>query len=295
MKTEINCEDESLKNDKPKTSIGQSFKIVWGPPANIGQEHSESCEIISINDSQSIINEIENSPPAWTNLEEAKSKENSPNDNQFSEVSDNENPIIQKPVNRKMTLRKKRNKFRERSSDDELVIDEPTTSTAQNPSTSIGKQRFRYPKIISVDDSQSSDDENSLPWTNWEKAKLDMKIKCPYCNMGFEKRHILGIHISTTCLLNPDSKTNKQAGRFRCEVCGRSYKEIKFLRHHVKNECQKSITCPDCGRTLQGSYIPERHKENFCVNKRGRSRKQIKKEHSPEEVFDDQSSLEKSD
>lgn len=154
------------------------------------------------------------------------------------------------------------------------------------PSTSTDRGHPKVSEVISLSDSQNeSDNESSSPWTNLKNVK---KPKCPYCGIMYEKRHHLIKHVTSTCLLNPDSKANKEAGKFRCVDCGRNYAQAKALRYHQKHECQQMITCPDCGRTMRGTYITERHKQQHCVKK---PRKKIKQEDSPDELFIDDSSI----
>lgn len=161
------------------------------------------------------------------------------------------------------------------------------------PSTSTGGERSNVSEVISLSDSQteSSDDSDSLPWMNLKNIK---KPKCPYCGIKYEKRHHLIKHITMTCLMNPDSKANKEAGKFRCQDCGRNYGKGKALRYHQKHECQKWITCPDCGKTMRGTFITERHKQNHCVNRQLPKIQytKIKQEDSSDELFIDESSIE---
>lgn len=161
------------------------------------------------------------------------------------------------------------------------------------PSTSTGGGNSKVSEVIFLSDSQneSSDDDSSSPWTNSKNIK---KPKCSYCGVKYEKRHHLIKHVASTCLMNPNSKANKEAGKFRCEDCGRNYAKMKSLRWHQKHECQQSITCPDCGKTMRGTYITERHKQKYCVNKlRPRiQHMKIKQEDSPDELFIDESSIE---
>lgn len=170
-----------------------------------------------------------------------------------------------------------------------LANGEATTSTAPGPSTSTDRGRSKVSEVISLSDSQneSSDNDSSSPWTN---LKTINKPKCPYCGIMYEKRHHLIKHVTSTCVLNPDSKANKEAGKFRCVDCGRNYAQAKSLRYHQRHECQQMITCPDCGKTMRGTYITERHKQQYCVKKQ---RKKIKQEEdSPDELFIDDSSIE---
>lgn len=203
----------------------------------------------------------------------------------------------EKPLKQKEKPLMERTTRSKRKRENDFIIDEPSTSTAQT-SACVDKRHSKRPEIISVSDSQTtegSDSECSSPWTNSKDvAKLRKKHKCPHCDATFYQRHHLIHHIMTTCLGNPDSKTNKDAaGKFKCD-CGRSYKYAKSLRYHQKHECNKTIQCPDCGKVMQGTFITERHKQRYCVNKR-RKIENIKKEDSPDELFIDDSSIGSSD
>lgn len=194
---------------------------------------------------------------------------------------------------------KEKNKC-ERSKRNNLTNGRATTSITPRPSTSISPRPAtstdtRHPKVsavISLSDSENSDNDGSSPWTN-SKNIVRQKAKCPYCGIMYEARHHLIKHITTTCLSNPDSKTNKEAGKFRCSECGRNYGQAKALRYHQKHECQQVVTCPDCHKTMRGTYITERHKQNHCVNKqRNKKIKQEDTPDSPDELFIDDSSIE---
>lgn len=173
-----------------------------------------------------------------------------------------------------------------RSNEDDFINDEPTTSTARN----LANINQKLPEIISVSDSQNSDvsdNESVIPWTDSKNVvKLKKKYKCPHCDITYNQRHHLIHHIMTTCLVNPESKTNKEAGKFRCIQCGRNYSRVKNLRYHQRHECNQTVTCPDCGKTMQGTIITERHKQNYCVKKR-----KIKQECESIELFLDDSTV----
>ncbi|XP_071565658.1 uncharacterized protein [Temnothorax nylanderi] len=189
---------------------------------------------------------------------------------------------------------------------------EPSTSTARE-SVIFVEEPSNHPEIISLYDSQitdndnenigsdneniGSDNESSPSWTNSKDvAKLRKKHKCPYCDVVFESRHNLVHHIMTTCLLNPDSKTNKAACMFPCKDCGRNYSKLKSLRYHQNHECKKTVKCPDCGKIMQGSFITARHKMKHCVNKSyATTRKTEKQEESADELFIDDSSMDSTD
>lgn len=166
----------------------------------------------------------------------------------------------------------------------------PSTSSTPGPSTST-RRRSKHPEVISLSDSQTTEasDNDSSPWTD-SKNIVQTKQKCPYCTAMYEKRQHLIKHITMTCLANPDSKANKEAGKFRCVDCGRNYTHAKSLRYHQRHECKQTVTCPDCGKSMRGTYITERHKQNHCVKKR--RTKKIKQEDSPDELFIDDSSIE---
>ncbi|XP_071634114.1 uncharacterized protein [Temnothorax longispinosus] len=180
----------------------------------------------------------------------------------------------------------------------------PSTSTAQESVVFVEKPTKHF-EIISLNDSQTDNDNENIgsdnednesspsSWTNSKDvAKLRKKHKCPYCDAVYESRANLVYHIMTTCLCNPDSKTNKTAN-FKCKQCGRNYSYLKNLRYHQKHECKKTVKCPDCGKVMQGSFIPERHKMRHCVNHKSyaATRKTEKQEESPDELFIDDSSM----
>ncbi|XP_029661792.1 zinc finger and BTB domain-containing protein 17-like isoform X1 [Formica exsecta] len=198
---------------------------------------------------------------------------------------------------KKLLEREKEKNKSERSKRSNLTNGVATTSIASRPSTSITPRpsmstdirHSKVSEVISLSDSENSDNEGSSPWTN-SKNIVQQKPKCPHCGIKYERRHHLVKHITMTCMSNPDSKANKEAGKFRCVDCGRNYGQAKSLRYHQKHECQQVITCPDCHRTMRGTYITERHKQNHCVKKQ-RSKK-IKQEDSPDELFIDDSSIE---
>lgn len=186
----------------------------------------------------------------------------------------------EKPPNEKTNMR---------SGADDFINDKPTTSTARNSTNT--NQKYSKPEIISVSDSQNSDvsdNENATSWTDSKNVvKLKKKYKCPHCDITYDQRHHLIHHIMTTCLVNPDSKTNKESGKFKCMTCGRNYSYVKNLRYHQRHECNQTVTCPDCGKTMQGTFITERHKQNYCVKKRRRNVKQ----ESMNELFLDDSTI----
>jgi len=194
-----------------------------------------------------------------------------------------------KPLKQEEQTPEKRKHSYKRSRQDDFINDQPSTSTAQKSSTAVDRERYKCSDVLLVD-SQTSDSENSSPWTNLMDVTKFRKYKCPHCGITCDKRHHLIQHITTTCLLNPDSKTNKEAGKFKCIDCGRCYTHAKSLRYHQRHECKKTITCPDCGKTMQGTFITERHKQKYCVNKR-RKIETIKQEVSPDELFIDESSI----
>jgi len=172
----------------------------------------------------------------------------------------------------------------------------PSTSAGQKTSANITqdswvdvKRKFTDYEVISVGSSHTEDSETEISWTNAKDVASMKNHKCPFCGTAFIYRSHLVKHVTTTCVSNPDSKNNKETGRYKCDDCGRSYKHAKNLRHHQKHECQQKVTCPDCGKTMLGTYVTERHKQNHCI-KRRRNRK--KKEASPDELFLDDSSLE---
>ena len=152
------------------------------------------------------------------------------------------------------------------------------------PSTSTAQSSTKVLEIVINDSSpQTSDNESSVSWTDSKNVELNL-YKCQYCGISYKKRHILRHHIVSTCLLNPNSRTMREAGLFKCLECGRNYKELKFLRFHQKHECQKKVTCPDCGITLIGSVVPERHKRNHCKIKK---QPKLKTKDSQSEIFED--------
>lgn len=183
----------------------------------------------------------------------------------------------------------------------------PSTSTADTerrrdpePSTSgaiRNKNATNHADVVFVNDSDStdaSDNENVPTWTNSKAVARNRKVpshKCPYCSSLFEYRCSLTRHITTTCMSNPDSKSNKDAGSYRCSGCGRRYAHFKSLRFHQNHECQQRVTCPDCNTTMIGSVVPERHKLNHCVNRK-RAGFRVKEEGklSPDELFIDDTS-----
>ncbi|XP_070149640.1 modifier of mdg4 isoform X1 [Polyergus mexicanus] len=170
------------------------------------------------------------------------------------------------------------------------IAPRPSTSITPRPSTSTDIRRSKVSEVISLSDSENSDNEGSSPWTNSKNVQQKPQCsQCPHCGIKYERRHHLIKHITMTCISNPDSKANKEAGKFRCVDCGRNYKQAKALRYHQRHECQQMITCPDCHRTMRGTFITERHKQNHCVKKRS---KKIKQEDSPDELFIDDSSIE---
>jgi len=176
----------------------------------------------------------------------------------------------------------------------------PSTSTgqetwrniAQASSAGVEKKSTDY-EVISVGSSTHSEEsEAEVPWINAKDiASIKACHKCPYCSVTFIYRKHLVKHVTTTCISNPDSKNNKETGRYKCGDCGRSYKQAKNLRHHQKHECQQKVTCPDCGKTMLGTHVTERHKQNHCIKRRRMVRKK-KRESSPDELFLDDSSLE---
>ncbi|KAG5320209.1 ZN329 protein, partial [Pseudoatta argentina] len=152
------------------------------------------------------------------------------------------------------------------------------------PSTSTAQSSSRVLEIFINDSSpQTSDNESSVPWTDSKNVELKL-YKCQYCGISYKKCNILKHHIMTTCLLNPNSRTMKEAGQFKCLECGRNYKELKSLRFHQKHECQKKVTCSDCGTTFIGSVVPERHKKNYCKTKK---QSKLKVEEPQSELFED--------
>lgn len=184
---------------------------------------------------------------------------------------------------RKEPPKKRGNVAKRRREDD--FFNGPSTSTG------INQKHSKQNELISIIDSQTteaSDSEDSSPWTNTKDAKLRMRFSCPHCSNTFSKRCHLVMHIEKTCLGNPNSKANKEAGRFKCTQCGRTYKEAKCLRYHRKHECQRTETCPDCGVTVRG-FITERHKQN-CTKKRRKTVTKQKNE-PQEELFVDDSSI----
>lgn len=191
------------------------------------------------------------------------------------------------PKQKEKPLEKRRNNKRSR---DDFINDQPSTSAAQ---VGIGRERSKRLEIISISDStEISDNEGSSPWTNLnDVSKLKQKYKCSYCDKTFEHRHILVQHVKTTCLVNPDSKTNKKTGKYKCFECGRTYKVSKTLRYHQKHECNRQVTCPDCGTTMLGTVITERHKQKYCVKKQRTVKPEKIKQESPDELFIDDSSI----
>lgn len=161
---------------------------------------------------------------------------------------------------------------------DDFINIMPSTSTAQSSSMVVEEI------LVNDSSSQTSDSESSLPWTDSKDVKLLCSYKCHFCGISYMKCSVLKHHIVTTCLLNPNSRTNRESGKFRCLDCGRNYKEMKFLRFHQKHECQQKITCSDCGTTFIGSVVPDRHKKNYCVKKQRRT----KKENSPTELYENE-------
>lgn len=200
----------------------------------------------------------------------------------FSTDSDNEAPTT--------------NNKQARLTDTEPV---PSTSTAQNTLNKTKKtsatvaSKIRNDNVICLDSEDSED--NSSSWMDVKNVAKEKKVqKCAYCSTVFESRKALVMHVAITCILNPDSKNNKETGKHRCLDCGRSYKEVKCLRHHQKHECKQTVTCPNCGKSMKGSYVPERHKQNYCVKRRQSTRRNLKviKKESPDELYVDDSSNE---
>lgn len=205
----------------------------------------------------------------------------------------------EKPLEKKIPSKQKENplekKKNNKRSRDDFINDQPSTSTAQ---VGIGRECSKRLEIISLSDSTTevSDNEGSSPWTNLnDVSKLKQKYKCSYCDKTFEYRHILVHHMKTTCLLNPDSKTNKETGKYKCFGCGRNYKVSKTLRYHQKHECNRQVTCSDCGTTMLGTVITERHKQKYCVKKQRTVKREKIKQESPDELFIDDSSIDCSD
>jgi predicted RNA-binding Zn-ribbon protein involved in translation (DUF1610 family) len=234
------------------------------PPTSIRQKHSkDNDQDLSTDDEDTSVNVTE----ASINTDHALSKNNT------EQVSTNRQRILS------------------------IDIDQmPSTSTGQETSknitqdSSVGiKRKFTDYEVISVGSSHTEDSETEVSWTNAKDVANMKNHKCPFCGTAFIYRSHLVKHVTTTCVSNPDSKNNKETGRYKCDDCGRSYKHAKNLRHHQKHECQQKVTCPDCGKTMLGTYVTERHKQNHCI-KRRRNRK--KKEASPDELFLDDSSLE---
>lgn len=162
------------------------------------------------------------------------------------------------------------------------------------PSTSAGRTDSKQ-LLITISSSEDSQTD-STPWVSaGEDTKSKPVHKCPHCHEVYaSERHVVR-HIKTMCIVNPESEANKVAHRYRCLSCSRTFKELKSLRYHERNECQQSATCPDCGQTFKGSYVPQRHSKKYCKKVRSKviSRKQnIKQEVSSEELFIDDSSAE---
>ncbi|KAG5316849.1 LOLA2 protein, partial [Acromyrmex insinuator] len=192
---------------------------------------------------------------------------------EVSKLSQKEEQLSLKQKEKLSEKERTRAKGRE---EDDFINNMPSTSTAQSSS--------RVLEIFINDSSpQISDNESSVPWTDSKNVELNL-YKCQYCGISYKKCNILKHHIMTTCLLNPNSRTMKEAGQFRCLECGRNYKELKSLRFHQKHECQKKITCPDCGTIFIGSVVPERHKKNHCKTKK---QSKLKIEESQSELFED--------
>ncbi|XP_011160455.1 longitudinals lacking protein, isoforms H/M/V isoform X6 [Solenopsis invicta] len=255
---------KSSKTKSPKIKvINFETRIVLDKPttstaqhssANVSQERSKPDRIICLSDSQS--------------------------------TEDSDSQIIEKSP-KTVPPKIKVNRFKSETRD--VILDKPTTSTGRNSSVGINGQRFNHSGINSPNDDD--DDDSSLPWTNSEDAKIKAKYKCPFCGNSFDKRHLLSQHLSCTCLKNPNSRTNKEAGKFRCITCGRNFSQSKFLKYHQTHECQKTITCPDCGKTMKGSSITKRHKENYCVSKRWKNKVSIKEEiNSLHQLLEDETS-----
>ncbi|EFN84247.1 Zinc finger protein 263 [Harpegnathos saltator] len=157
----------------------------------------------------------------------------------------------------------------------------PSTSTAgtkkQSPKASTSNAQAKkgaanQAEVVALtSDSTDTSDNESSPWTNSKNVARERKAqnhKCPHCNDCFEYRNNLMRHITTNCMSNPQSRARKEAGLYRCEVCGRCYSQSKGLRYHQRHECQKTVQCPDCFTTMKGSVITDRHKRDHCVNKR---------------------------
>ncbi|XP_020290046.1 transcription factor GAGA-like isoform X2 [Pseudomyrmex gracilis] len=203
------------------------------------------------------------------------------------EILSEEEPLI---VKEKEKLSKKKTNTSEQAvqtrekttvSSDDASNNEPSTSTGHR-----GTSRNLTDPDVVISLNGSSDNES----TAWTAKNDNPTYLCSYCNELFFSYRILKRHVSETCLSNPNSRTNNlSAGRYKCHDCGRNYKHEKNLRYHQKHECKQTVTCPDCGRTMQGTYITERHKRNYCVSKQWR-KKETKLE--PLELFSEDSSME---
>lgn len=179
---------------------------------------------------------------------------------------------------------------RSKRSREDDVVDKSSTSTVQNLADS-DKKYVECLDVLSISDSQIEDSDcESSVWTDSKDVeKLRQKHNCPYCDASFDRRHNLTRHLLTTCVGNPNSKTNKEFGKYKCN-CGRNFTYLKGLTYHKKHECNKMVTCPDCGRTMKGAFITDRHKQNHCVKNKRRKTTNTKKE-SLNELFGEESSI----
>ncbi|XP_011706702.1 PREDICTED: transcriptional regulator ATRX-like [Wasmannia auropunctata] len=209
--------------------------------------------------------------------------------------------LTQKKLPEKMTIKSQRN--------GDFIIDGPSTSTARHSSSDLVSVDSKHSeKAICITDSQitkaSDKKENSppcSPWTNSKNvAKFKMNTKtlfaCPHCGVPFSSKHCVAHHVNKTCLSNPYSRTNREAGRHQCQQCGRNYGKEKSLRHHQKHECNQRVTCEKCGSTFQGTIVPVRHRKKCGIDQNSsKIEKMMKKENTRDEPFEDDSSIDFSD
>ncbi|OXA49060.1 hypothetical protein Fcan01_16745 [Folsomia candida] len=69
---------------------------------------------------------------------------------------------------------------------------------------------------------------------------------CPHCGITCARKWALDQHVKTKHL-DPAEK------RYECETCGKSYRQERHLRHHVRlhdNEGRKDFTCPICSKVF---------------------------------------------
>ncbi|XP_076287898.1 uncharacterized protein LOC143212712 isoform X2 [Lasioglossum baleicum] len=116
--------------------------------------------------------------------------------------------------------------------------------------------------------SSGSNASTSNEWVDTENCKqFNAGYICPYCNKNYYRATHLGAHVNRNCPKNPNSDYNNpdKMRPYQCE-CGRRFKERKLLSFHIRHECQKTVICEICNKSLVGTTVHKRHRMN-CVKK----------------------------